>query len=168
MKNRIFYTCCFSGHRPSKLPWKYKEKGFRFLLFKIRLKHLIKKVIKQGYTNFISGMAVGADLIFAEMIICLKAKYKHINLECAIPCKNQTEMWTTKDKKRYDFILKHSNKITFVSKKNYFSGCMKNRNIYMIKNSSCLIAVYGGGVGGTMQTIKFAEKNGLKIEVLRP
>ena len=61
-KNEV---CCFSGHRPSDLPWKFKEKGIRFLFFRFRLKTILKKLIKQGYATFVSGMALGADLILA-------------------------------------------------------------------------------------------------------
>ena len=59
MNNRNFYTCCFTGHRPGKLPWGYNEQGIKFLLFKIRLRKTIKQAIKNGYKYFISGMALG-------------------------------------------------------------------------------------------------------------
>lgn len=76
-KNEV---CCFSGHRPSDLPWKFKENGIRFLFFKFRLKTILKKLIKQGYTTFVSGMALGADLILAEEVLALRNKYIDIKL----------------------------------------------------------------------------------------
>lgn len=30
-------SCCFSGHRPAKLPWKYDERDPRCIEFKDRL-----------------------------------------------------------------------------------------------------------------------------------
>lgn len=38
----------------------------------------------------------------------------------------------------------------------------------MVNNSSLLIALYGGIPGGTKATIEYAEKQGLKIEVIKP
>ena len=58
-------TCCFTGHRPSKLPWGYDESGAQFELFRERLKEVIISSIQNGYTHFISGVALGFDIISA-------------------------------------------------------------------------------------------------------
>lgn len=168
MNNRKFYTCCFTGHRPNKLPWRYKEQGIRFLFFKIRLKQMIKFAIKCGYKYFISGMALGSDILSAEIIINLKQKHPAIELECAIPCVNQTEKWSKNSIERYKNILFKADKITYVSTSKYFSGCMTQRNNYMIENSSLIIAIYNGISGGTKSTIDKAKEKGLIIKIVRP
>lgn len=61
------YTYCFTGHRPQSLPWKFRESGIRFWLFKKKLKKIVEKSINDGYTHFISGMALGVDMIAAEI-----------------------------------------------------------------------------------------------------
>jgi len=168
MENKKLYTCCFTGHRPSKLPWRYNERGIKFILYKIRLKQSIKKAIKDGYKYFITGMAMGSDIICAEIVIKIKKKYPSIKLECAIPCINQTEKWPHKSIMRYNNILTKADKITYVSSLKYFNGCMAKRNIYMINNSSLLIAVYNGSFGGTKQTIDKAKEKQINIKIIKP
>ncbi len=81
-------NCCCTGHRPKGFPFKYgvdKQKHYSYL------KTLAEKtelaITEYGITNFISGMAVGVDLDFAETVLNLRNKYP-ITLECAIPCPN--------------------------------------------------------------------------------
>lgn len=45
---------------------------------------------------------------------------------------------------------------------------MHERNDYMLKNSSLVIALYNGTFGGTQSTLKKAEKMGLKVEIIKP
>ena len=44
---------------------------------------------------------------------------------------------------------------------------MLERNDYMLKNSSKVIALFNGIAGGTKSTILKAEKMGLKIEIIQ-
>lgn len=162
-----FYTCCFSGNRPNKLPWKNKRISIRYIICKRKLKNAIKKAINAGYTNFISGMALGIDTICAEIIIKLKKRFK-IKLECAIPCLNQNKYWSKTDIDKYNYILSKADIITYTSKKNYYKGCMYKRNKYMIDNSSLLIAVSNNKVGGTKKTIDYAKVQKRKIFIIKP
>ena len=155
----------FTGHRPQKLPWNYNEKCKSCLNFKTDLKKLIICAIKNGYNYFISGMAIGIDLICAETIIELKKDYTNIMLECAIPCLEQTKYWNNEYKVRYENVLKNSDKITYVSK-NYSSFCMNKRNKYMVDNSNILLAFWNGENGGTKNTIMYAKQNGVKIKII--
>ena len=165
-KNEV---CCFSGHRPSDLPWKFKENGIRFLFFRFRLKTILKKLIKQGYTTFVSGMALGADLILAEEVLALRDKYIDIKLICAVPCYNQYAKWSEDDVTRYKFILNYADEIVYVSETDYYKGCMFERNKYIIENSSAILAVYNGKkYGGTYQTLRMAKAARLKIFTIKP
>lgn len=168
MENRKFYTCCFTGHRPNKLPWGYNERGIKFLLFKIRLENNIKSAIKKGYRYFISGMALGSDIICAEIVLKLKKKHPNIELECALPCINQTEKWVGDSIERCNNILSRADKITYVSPVKYYKGCMIKRNNYLINHSSLLIAVYNGSFGGTKQTLEYAKKKNINVKIIRP
>lgn len=168
MEEKKLYTCCFTGHRPNKLPWGYREKGIKFFAFKRNLKKIIKSAIKNGYKYFISGMALGSDIICAEIVLDLKEKFPNIELECAIPCQNQTEKWVSDYLIRYNNILSKADKITYVSHLNYFKGCMIKRNMYMLNNSSLLIAVYNGSFGGTKQTIDKAKEKQINIKIIKP
>lgn len=162
-------TCCFSGHRPQNMPWGYNETGLRFWIFKRKLKKAIEKNINDGYHNFICGMALGADMLFAETVISLKEKYPDISLECALPCINQPAKWSYDSNVRYYNIIKKADKVTYVSKREYHKGCMEKRNKYMVSNSNKLIAAYNGKeFGGTVQTLSYAMEENLTIEIIRP
>ena len=73
--------CCITGPRPQSLPWGFNKFCFNYLKLKLLLKKVIILSIKQGYTYFLCGMALGVDLMAAEIIIKLKSKY-NIFLEC--------------------------------------------------------------------------------------
>lgn len=161
-------TCCFTGHRPKSLPWGYEEKGISCRKFKNKLSQEIRNAIKNGYEYFISGMALGIDIVVAELVIDLRKKHPNIKLECVIPCLNQTIKWQEDSKERYENILNNADKITYVSNTSYFNGCMQKRNLYMVDNSSLLIAVFNGANGGTKSTIELARKKGLNIKIIKP
>lgn len=160
-------TCCFTEHRPSSLPWHYDEQGSLFNNFRSRFKEEIIKAILEGYTHFISGMALGVDIIAAEIVLMLKSKYKGITLECAIPCRNQCDNWVT-GKDRYQSIINKADKVTLVCDSDYYDGCMAKRNKYMVDNSNKVIAVFNGRRGGTQQTINMAKKAGLDVVIINP
>ncbi len=162
-------TACFTGHRPQKLPWGFNENDVDCLAMKEIAKIEIQNaIINYGITHFISGMAIGFDMIAAELVLELKKDYPFITLECAIPCKEQDKLWRKQQKQRYKNILSQADKVTYVSDRPYFDGCMQKRNKYMIDNSSVLIALFNGETGGTKQTVDYAKETNLTILTIKP
>ena len=93
---------CFTGHRPQSIPYLWDESSSQSLKLKDELKKSILYLIEdKGVTHFISGMALGVDMIAAEIVLDLKKKYPNITLECAIPCETQANKWTEKYRDRY-------------------------------------------------------------------
>lgn len=158
-------TLCFTGHRSQKLPWKFNEKDCRCVKMIKILKDKIEQSIIDGYVYFISGMALGFDMICAEIVLDYKKKYNHIKLVCAIPCKNQNKLWSNEYKNRYRKILSKADIIRYIDKQ-YTKTCMLERNDYMLKNSSKVIALFNGHSGGTKSTILKAKKMGLNIDII--
>lgn len=150
-------TCCCTGHRPKGFPFKYGIDMPKHNAYLQELEQKIELAITHyNVTNFISGMAIGADMDFAEIVLKLRNKYP-ITLECAIPCPDQTLKWNEKDKLRYESILTNANKVNVVSER-YTPECMLKRNRYMVDNSELVIAVFNGiQKGGTWYTIKYAK-----------
>ena len=159
-------TCCCTGHRPKGFPFKYGVDKQKHKTYLKTLEQKIKLAITEyGITNFISGMALGADLDFAEIVLKLRNKYP-IFLECAIPCPNQTLNWNDKDILRYESILKHADKVRLISEQ-YTPDCMLKRNRYMVDKSQLVIAVFNGiESGGTWYTIDYAKKQNKLIEII--
>ena len=159
-------TCCFTGHRPDKLPWKTEERDPRCLALKEELRKALERAYNAGYRHFICGMARGADLYFAEAVIALREQKSDITLEGARPCETQADAWPEEERCRYDMLLNQCNYETLVQH-HYDRGCMMRRNRYMVDRASRIIAVYDGvPKGGTAQTLAYALKKGLETDII--
>ena len=122
-------------------------------------------ITEYGITHFISGMAIGADLDFAETVLKLREK-QPVKLECAIPCPDQTLKWSYTDKLRYESILNRADNVKIISTR-YTPECMLKRNRYMVDKSELVIAVFNGiKQGGTWYTISYAESQNKAIEII--
>ncbi len=162
------YSCCFTGHRPSGLPFKYNENDPRCIELKRQLRFHITRLITENNVNkFITGMAMGIDIFAAEEVLGLKEMFPVIEIICAIPCPNQTDGWNSSWKQRYQDIINNCDKSVTLSEE-YSRACMHIRNRYMVDNSRYLIAVFGGGGGGTASTIRYANKKEREITVIDP
>lgn len=160
-------TACFTGHRPQKLPWGFNEEDERCLMMKSRTKVEIENAIRKGYKTFLCGMALGFDMICAEIVLELKNKYSNITLIGALPCKNQSERWTKSQQERHNNLIKRLDGIRCVHEK-YTDDCMQERNRFMIDNSSLIIALRPTKNGGAKSTIDYAKalnKKVVEIEV---
>lgn len=161
-------TVCFTGHRLQNLPFGFNEEDPRCTRMKRMMKRkLEEQILAQRVTHFISGMAIGVDIICAELVLELRAKYPHITLECAVPCKSQPYKWSDTMKERYNNILKRSDKVT-VLQESYTSDCMYKRNRYMIDSADIVIAVWNGKPSGTGYTVNYAKEKGKKVYALNP
>ena len=78
-------TCCFTGHRPDKLPWGVREDDPRCTDLKARLAAALEAEYDAGTRHFICGMARGADLYFAEAVLALRERRSGVTLEAARP-----------------------------------------------------------------------------------
>ena len=45
----------------------------------------------------------------------------------------------------------------------YTRTCMMERNRYMVENSGVVVAVFGGGRGGTFNTLRMAYRLGRRV-----
>lgn len=161
-------TCCFTGHRPDKLPWREDEADPRCERLKRRIARAVEDAYAAGYRQFICGMARGSDLYFAEAVLEMRERYEDMELECARPCESQADSWPVRERERYQSILGRCNIETLVQHR-YDRFCMIRRNRYMVDHSSLLIAVYNGVPrGGTYQTLLYAMKKGLAPLILDP
>lgn len=161
------YTCCFSGHRPEKLPWGTDEASAGCVKLKKKIYDAAEALYRAGIRHYICGMARGCDMYFAEAILRLRSEHPDITLEAAIPCETQARDWNETERNRY-FRIAHMCDYETLLQSVYTRDCMVKRNKYMADRSSILIAVYDGTLGGTMQTVNYAKKQGLEIIEIRP
>lgn len=160
--------CCFTGHRPNRLPWGRDESAPHCLAVKERLEAAVQRAYDQGSRHFICGMAQGGDLYFAEAVLALRERCPDAALECARPCETQADRWPQEDRRRYQAILDQCNYETMVQH-TYDRGCMMRRNRYMVDRSARIIALYDGvPKGGTANTLLYAIRKGLDVDIIDP
>ena len=94
-------SCCFTGHRPAKLPWGYREEDPRCITLKARIFDAVTLAWQEGYRHFICGMAQGCDLYFCEAVLALREQHPEITVEAAIPCPTQADSWPETERQRY-------------------------------------------------------------------
>ncbi len=156
-------TCCFTGHRISKLPWRDDESDPRCAALKEKLAAVTEAVYDSGVRHYICGMANGCDMYFAEAVIALRGAHPEITLEAAIPFAGQAERWGGKLQARYEALVSQCDVKTILQRE-HTADCMMRRNRYMVDSSSVLIACYDGKPGGTMNTLLYAMRQ--KSEVI--
>ena len=162
-------TCAFIGHRPDKMPWGNNENGPEGVLFKFRLREAIEHLIGRGFTDFMSGGALGFDQIAAEIVLRLcDDKYPWLRLIMVCPWNGQADKWTSEQKRRWQGILEASDKVIYIGdhfEKNVFF----RRNRYLVDNADRILAAYNGDPNsGTAMTIRYAHKKGIKVSILVP
>ncbi|WP_251198361.1 SLOG family protein [Anaerotardibacter muris] len=62
-------TCCFTGHRPKRVPWLTDEEDPRTRKLKDTLRSLIDNLSLHGVSRYIAGNAEGFDTIAAETVL---------------------------------------------------------------------------------------------------
>ena len=159
------HSCCFTGHRPMKLPWGMNERDPRCTALKLELAARLEAIYALGYRHFLCGMAIGCDMYFAEAVLALRDVHGDVTLEAAIPFGDQPGRWDEAQRRRYNSLIDRADKVT-VLQIGYTSDCMMRRNRYMVDRASLLLACYDGRPGGTMNTILYAERSGVKTVVI--
>lgn len=161
-------TVCFTGHRPQSVTYLWDEDSIQSEELKEKIEKTIIEIIeKSGATHFVSGMAIGVDMICAEIVLRLKEKYPKITLECALPCETQANKWSEKYRERYFSIIEASDKETLLQTQ-YTPDCMMKRNKYMVDKSDIVIAVWNGSASGTGNTVKYARGNNKTVIQIKP
>lgn len=159
-------VCCFTGHRPNRLPWGDNEADSRCIALKEQLTASLKTAYQKGYRHFFCGMAQGADFYFCETALALAQELEGMEVWAIIPCVTQSQHWDDKDRARYLTLLEGCHhQITLQA--HYTKDCMHRRNRFMVEHSSLLIAAYDGNpVGGALYTMAYAMKSGIEVEIL--
>ncbi len=158
-------TCCFTGHRPQKLPWGMNEGDPRCLALKAELAARLEGLYELGCRRFLCGMAIGCDMYFAEAVLALRDLHPDLRLEAAIPFGDQPGRWNEKQRRRYNALINAADGVT-VLQTVYTGDCMMRRNRWMVDRSDILLACYDGRPGGTMNTILYAQRCGLRVVLI--
>ncbi len=144
-------TACFTGHREIKRDFDVSV-----------LDAAIVDAINNGYNTFLCGMAYGFDLKSLERLNIIRKRYENIKAVACVPCPEQSKNFSAKDRKKYNELLKTVDEVIIVSPK-YDEYCMKERDRFMVDNSSLLISYLYTASGGAYYTTKYAVDKNLDI-----
>ena len=148
-------SAAFTGHRF----YDFSQREF----IQERLTSAISEAYDHGIRNFISGFALGIDLMAAQLVQSLKCYLPGISLTAAIPFEGQAERYNIYDKRVYRRLLELADKVIVLSDC-YYPRCFLDRDEFMVENASYLIAYYDGREkGGTYYTVKKARARGIPI-----
>lgn len=154
-KKKRLHRCCFTGHRPEKLHASDEQ-------VKACLVKMIEAAIADGYTTFITGMAMGVDLWAGEIVLQKRKTNPSLHLIAATPFPTFPYRWHEDWKKLYQKVWDSADYQVTVSK-GYSDDVFMKRNRWLVDHSSRLIAYYNGEKGGTWNTIQYAKEKGVAV-----
>lgn len=162
------FNIALTGHRPNKLAGYNLDHPF-YKALQQELEHQI--LIQLEHHDFVhchSGMALGADTVWAQAIVAMKSKFPNrVMFTAHIPCENQESRWPADSQKHYHALLEHADH-RIIYETHYTSQCMQKRNIGMIDASNGLLAIWDGTPGGTGNTVRAAQNNNHPVHILHP
>jgi len=145
-------TCMFTGHRvlPGE-PWLAEA-----------LKTAVIRAASEGTGLFLSGGAMGFDLLAADTVLKLRGQFPRIALQMVLPCRDQDRFFPQDARREYHRILSQADRVTWLAD-DYYSGCMQARNRAMADLSRTCICYLKSNRGGTAYTVAYARGKGLMI-----
>ena len=166
------YRIALTGHRPKAFKavrgnvYDLSDPTYQ-KLYKELHDYAVEKLDEHGSITCISGMALGADTIWAMVATNLKQEYDHdrVHFEAHSPLATHAEKWTKESQNQYQYLLNHSDKVVYYGAA-YSPKLMMDRNIGMINNCDELLAVYNGiseSHSGTKHAIDYAISQGKAV-----
>ncbi len=128
---------------------------------KNKVEQVLLERIKLGYDTFLVGMAIGFDTICFQILEKFRKLFP-IKIIACIPCETQAQKFSYSQKREYERMLAVADEKILVSK-DYTPYCMQKRNMFMVDNSSLLIAYLRESLGGAKNTIEYAKKQNVSI-----
>lgn len=162
-----------TGHRPDKLAG-YDLSSPYYTRLRNRLIAIIDKAVdKYPHVECHSGMALGADTIWAQAIIACQEKYgkDRVSFIAEIPDYNQPSRWLQESVDEWNRLMAHADHVNTYQKNDgrSYAYVLNQRNIGMIKACDILIAVYNGDkTGGTANGVKDGLKMNKWITTIHP
>ncbi|MFR9620890.1 MAG: SLOG family protein [Rikenellaceae bacterium] len=156
------YTIAFTGNRDLTSPDGVSGSKLCDRL-RTELFEMLEQRYAQGYKTFLTGMAIGWDMLAAEVVLELRQKHCDIRLIAIVPFEGQQNMYRAEDSMRYEVILEAADYTHTVWSGAYNRFVYHLRNDFLVANSSVMIAYDCGNGGGATSTISKASKKGLRV-----
>lgn len=136
--------CIFTGHRD--LPGDCDP-------LRSALRRHITALAADGFTDFLSGGAMGFDLLAAEAVLELRPILPDIRLLMVLPCDNQDRAYPPGDKARYRTALEQADLVRYTAH-TYYKGCMLARDRVLAEAADYCLCWLTRSTGGTAYTVR--------------
>ena len=156
-QEKRMHRCCFTGHRPEKLSHSPDE-------VQQWLTKQIETAVADGFLTFITGMAMGIDIWAGEIVLRLRKSDPRLHLIAIVPWPGFSARWNEEWKRKYNDLIRQADLVKYVSKK-YEPSIFMKRNTWMVDHSARVIGYYNGAEGGTKDTLKYAESQGIEVVI---
>lgn len=161
-------TLGITGLRPQKLPWGFDSECDACIKLQNALRDKIDTFYNDGYRQFITGMALGADTWFAIEVLYLMSEHDDVTLDCYLPFRGQENSWSAEDKATYLNILHECNYIKVVDP-GYRKDSYIKRDKLVVDNCDAMISIWDKKTpGGTSRTIAYARQKGVPVYNINP
>lgn len=168
-------SIALTGHRPPKLAGYDYNNIFYKRLYK-KLDNIVKQALtRYDYLELHSGMALGADTIWAKVIIDNKKQFPNkIKFIADVPNMEQYKKWppNSNSKEIWLNLMEYADEVITYEDKNpgkSIGYILNARNWGMIEPCEVLIAVYNGDkTGGTANAVKYGLSKNKKIIYIHP
>ena len=165
-------TISLTGHRPPKLAG-YNIGSPYYKRMQEYLEGLIEKAILRCDTlELHSGMALGADTVWAQAILTKKTKYPDkIIFVADIPSMEQPSLWPKPSQDVWSDLINQADAVNTYVQNNpgkSYGYILNQRNIGMVDACDILIAIYDGTPGGTHNATTYGMKKQKYIHRVHP
>lgn len=166
-------TLSLTGHRPDKLAGYNLEQDY-YRRLQDQLVDIIEKTLDRNpIVECHSGMALGADTVWARAIVACQQKYgkERVIFVADIPDYNQPSRWYRQNQDEWHELMRHADKVNTyqLNDGKSYAYVLNQRNIGMIKACDILIAVYNGEPkGGTANGVRDGKRMGKPVIHIDP
>ncbi len=158
-------VACFTGHRQiNNQYYNQNNPSAGWHTLKLYLNNTLMGLMSQT-DHFISGLAIGVDMLAAECVAYTRTFVKTpVLLTGAAPFPAQPSKWPQQTKDHYNYVCSLCNELIAVSPDPYHPSKMQIRNEWMVNHSDYVIAIWNGvEKGGTWNCISYARSLGKPI-----
>lgn len=148
------YTCCFTGHR--NLPAAQEEEIWQ------RVCVYLEPLLEEGVRYFGVGGALGFDTLVAEKLLELRESRPQIRIILVQPFQGYQSCWTPAQHARSAAVEARVDKVVVCCQTPSREAFLA-RDRHLVDGSSCCIAWCTRTTGGTAYTLRYAQKQGLKV-----
>lgn len=136
--------CIFTGHR--ELPPKRED-------LPATLRRHITALHADGFTDFLSGGAMGFDLLAAQAVLDLRPVLPGLRLLMILPCEGQDRAYPPADRAQYRSVLDQADLVRYTAH-TYYKGCMLARDRVLAEAADFCLCYLTRSTGGTAYTVR--------------